>query len=97
MIDTLTCTSATFKGLTREQKENCAFSLTVPNEFYIIWDNKITFQKQLGSDVSMLTEMVNDSIKSQLHIKALSVECLQRKSMRYIAISYSHATSYSYS
>ena len=69
--------------LTREQKENYAFSASVPNEFYILWEKKIVLQKKLGTKVSTLTEMFNESVKSQLHIKASSVEeRLQRKSAR---------------
>ena len=83
LIDTSYCNSAAYNALTREQKENYAFSLTIPNEFYILWEKKILLQKRLGNDVSTLIDMTNDSIKDQLHIKASSVEeRLQRKSAR---------------
>lgn len=83
LIDTSYCNSAAYNALTREQKENHAFSLTIPNEFYILWEKKILLQKRLGNDVSTLIDMTNDSIKDQLHIKASSVEeRLQRKSAR---------------
>lgn len=83
IADTSNLSSAAYNALTREQKENCAFSLTIPNEFYLLWEKKILLQKRLGNDVSTLTDMTNDSIKDQLHIKAFGVEeRLQRKSMR---------------
>lgn len=76
---------------TQKQKENhAAFSLTIPNELYILWEKKIALQKNLGRVGDTLTGMLNDMIKSQLNIKSLSTveERMQRKSMRYLWMCY---------
>ena len=83
LIDTSQCAN---ESLSREQKENHAFSLTIPNECYILWENKMLLQKKLDNDVPTFVGMMNDSLKRQLHIKASASrsveERVHRKSMR---------------
>jgi len=76
--------------LTKEQRERHQFILKLPNELYLLWEEKIDLLERLmpSARPPSLVEMLNQTVRDQLivHGEPHVQERLQMKSLRFSII-----------